>query len=350
MSSRFAVGTSPVQILYGTQDSPQIVLNSGTTSAYLSDDSNPSAGFDFTLGASESLVVDSETVMWATADSPGTTLTTLNNYGDRFVPSAPVGRLLQSVYIPQSQTFTFFQFPIGTGIASHFSSIYVEIVPPSTINLNTWPTGLYTLQFTENGVSNTAGDGAVHSASWYHTGASGVEVAGVPVMCATFPNFSGRGGAILLQTPGAVSFNGTINMYATDYPVQSTVIGTSQASTVLTGQTWTNVGNTWTCQPTITAGSATTDVYLPPITGPARVAMSLTQAGAGSLTANLRTLTGTAATSVQWDTLIASTAAGGLWAGATYGVWPTSPMLMRFVLAAGVTGSSCVLSITQGGA
>jgi hypothetical protein len=342
-----------VQVLYGTQDTAQIVLNTGVSTVYLSDNSNVQVGFDFPLGCGESLVVDADTVLWATSENGGTTLTTLNNYGDRFAPSTPVGRLLSSSTLGTATTNTY-SVTVGNGLASHVPGIAVIIRAAGVQLYNTLPSGSWLISWDEQGDANTSGLGALKHAAAFYAGVPavgfGATVANEPIFSAVFPNTSSRGGVVTVTLPAAYA-GGIVEVWATDYPVPATVLGTTKASAVMTERTWVQRGNTWTVDNfTITAGAATSDIYLPPLTGPVRVALSLTQAGAGSLTANLRTQTGTSSTSIQWDTLITSTAAGSLWAGATYGVWPTSVMFMRFVLAAGVTASAATLSLTQGGA
>ena len=341
MSARYAVGTSPVQILYGTQYEPQLVLNSGTQSAYLSDDSNPSAGYDFTLGAGDSLVVDPETVLWATADSPGTTLTTLNNYGDRFAPSAPVGRLLTSVNLTGG-TSASYTFTVGGGIGSHVPGVWAAVKSGGTALYSTLPTGIWSITYKPDGNATS------HMATWYNAGAAvgaGSYASGDAIVAVWFPNEPSQGGTLTLTLPAG--FVGVFEVWATDESTPNTVPGVTQAAQAFTAQTWTQYGNTWSCSPTITAGAATTDVYLPPIPGPIHYTIVLTTGGAASLTCSLRQVL-TAATNIIYEPLfINGTTGGTLSALGNEDIWPTSTMFLRFILGAGATVSAAQLTLTS---
>ena len=363
MSARFAVGTSPVQVLYGTQDTAQVVLNTGVSTVYLSDNSNVQVGFDFPLGCGESVVVDASTVLYATSSGVGSTLVTLNDYADRFGYPLPTAR-----YLTSSVDTT------GTGVSgntfydattpSQFQSIGLSVRFNSTATA-----GAYTFTFTAvnfpNGYSigTTSGlsGNQVFEVVVQYSGAGGAP--GLPQFGAVLP-VSGLGGTWSVTPPsGTTAGSYTVDVVGLPYVTpqssawsrNATITGGGSGSQDSKTVRW---GNTFNITGLGTlAASSTLDVTLPAITGPVRIAVQYTQTGAGASSAVPYMGVGqyqsmgapTFGTKVQYDTAIATgTAAGSVAGFATYAVWPVAPTYVRLTTAAGVSLASIQITIISG--
>jgi hypothetical protein len=366
MSARFAVGTSPVQVLYGTQDTAQVVLNTGVSTVYLSDNSNVQVGFDFPLGCGESVVVEAETVLYATSSGVGSTLVTLNDYADRFGYPSPTARFVTST-----------TDATGTGVSGN---VFYDPTTPSqfqslglSVRFNSTPTtGAYTFTFQS---ANTVGGyslGVVPGPiSAYQTSEVVVQYASTGGSNTLLPQFgavlpvSGLGGTWSVTPPSGTTANSyTVDVVGLPYLTgQSSAwsknamangtgaSGTQDSKTVRWGNAF-NISGLGTI-----AASSTFDVVLPAITGPVRIAVQYTQTGAGASSAvpymgvGQYNLMGAPSfgTKVQYDTAVASgTAAGTVVGFATYAVWPVAPTYLRLTTAAGVSLASIQITIISG--
>jgi hypothetical protein len=362
MSARFAVGTSPVQVLYGTQDTAQVVLNTGVSTVYLSDNSNVQVGFDFPLGCGESVVVDAATVLYATSSGVGSTLVTLNDYADRFGYPLPTAR-----YLTSSVDTT------GTGVSGN---IFYDATTPSqfqslglSVRFNsTETTGAYTFQFAAAnfpngysiGTSSVSGNQVFEVVVQFDSSGG---APGTPRFGAVLP-VSGLGGTWSVTPPsGTAAGSYTVDVVGLPYLTSQSSAwsknatasgggsGSQDPKTVRWGNTF-NISGLGTL-----AASSTFDVTLPAITGPVRIAVKYTQTGAGASSAVPYMGVGqynfmgapSFGTKVQYDTAIASgTAAGTVVGFATYAVWPVAPTYLRLTTAAGVSLSSIQITIISG--
>jgi hypothetical protein len=357
MSARFAVGTSPVQILYGTQDSPQIVLNSGTTSAYLSDDSNPSAGFDFTLGAGESIVVDSETVLWATSTGSGTTLTTLNGYADRFGYTSPLTRLLSVSGSPsgtlsydstaptQYQSVSISLYLNNSAIAGTWGFGWTDIgVPAGTPNPNGGTLGIYSLAGTEGLIPVTT------------AGLSVVAGSGSPLMTGVIPVLGYGGSWQVIAPSGAPSDSYLVAVTGLSSAVQQPLWWSQTNVSIASTPQWVLYCNTYTNNQVTVGAAATVDTAFPLVSGPVRVTVTWIQSGAGTssatVVANVGTYSGGVPISTAktpYDAALGSASAAGTYTySAQYAVWPSSPMYLRLATTSTATITSAVIVLTAG--
>lgn len=352
MSATYAVNDYAAQVLQGFQVDATTIVNTGTATVYVGDDSAVSPNGDLALGVGSSLVVDAGATLWAVCDKGlSSTVTVLPAYADRFGYSNSVGRQLTAVTYDGTPG-TSFDYPVDDTPESKLPSITVVLRNArsgATLGAAGWVTGYYLIAVEEAVTDPAVGlyPGNTHQAVWSLQSTGAFTGQGQPIYAATFPNPSGRSLTVTVTPPAGVAAGVfTIEVYSGDAPVPAVLPWVNSTAIATTGTSWYSAGNAYSGSVSNITGAATTDVYLPTVPGPCRLVVSCTQTGAGAVTIVPRVMADiTTPFSTQYDTFISSTAAGTLYGAATYGVWPTAPMFVRFTVPAGVslTGIRVVL-------
>lgn len=350
MSFKAAVGVTPSQILFGTQGDVITVVNTGSATAYVSDGSDVTAGYDLALDVGGSVIIAPGSPLWAVCDTgTSTTLTLVNQFGERFAYGQPVARSLGATIGGASAVSGVVVY--DETAASQFGGMSLAVrFQTGSPTFGEWKFTFTTSAVPPGVVSSPGFSGGITYESVVNTVyTAGFGVTGLPSFGVVFPVPAYGGKWYVTPPSGTPASSWTVDVVGVSQPPAQpltwSVDAGQDAQTVRYGNTFNISGYTL-------AASSTLNVGLPATNGPVRVAVQYTQTGAGASSATPRVTVGqygTSNTTVPFDVAIASSAAAGSVTGyATYAVWPVTPMFLRFTTAAGVSLSAIQVTVIAG--
>lgn len=352
MAATYYVGSTPDQLLFGSQTDVVTVVNTGASTVYIGDDSAVVTSQVTPLDVGGSIVFYPGQVLWAaTAAGTNSTLTLFNSVGDRFAYGTTAGAFLgtNESYGAAGNSLNV-GFPWDKTMASQYKAVSIGLTASGLLTATgTWTITWWDYDTPTSGFVGIPGYGRKQEVQINIRNTIGISspssFAGV-----VFPVY-GFGGEYQVTPPAAAGAGQwSVSVYglptAPPQPIPWGLVDNSFDATY----TWTRYGNAWICNVGNVAASATIPVFTPPVPSPVRIGATYTQTGAGVSQIGLRlgNFSG-APTNMAFDTLLASsTAAGSVQGFATYGVFPTTSNYFQIQTVAGVTLSSTYLYIMSG--
>jgi len=338
MSYRAQVTSTPQQLAFGSQKENITLTNVGANTVYLANDSSVTAGSDLVLDAGGSILVEPNTVIWGVTGSGLTSqVSVVAQVGERFAYSNQAYKIITQYSVtdlgPGSGTGNLQtgKITFDNSFSTQYAAIGIFISNNVATNVSFKWTGSIGTQATPPEYVMVRGG----------TGGSATIGAIFPVQS--------FGGTWLIQ-PDALVGNSNITVVGYPLAIYPYPIALSDAKNL--NSVWNGASGSWTYFQSSFASSTTSFLYLPAITGSARVVMNYTQAGPGTLTTTpqiARTVNGLywTASYLQYDTAVTTSTAATQFVAFNWSNVSPTPLRLQITSDAVASLTNLYVSVDQ---